>query len=154
MGQLLDTIKQFFLEEDWSFTESQMDTGLLLKFQGKNGQWNCYALVREDEEQFVFYSYAPIDIQEAMYPPIIEYLTRANFGLSIGDFEFNFMTGTVQFKTGIDVQGLESNLVSALIGHLVYTNVVTMDKYLPGLEPIIMGKTTPEKAITRIETGG
>jgi len=151
MGQLLETIKQFFKEDNWSFTESQADTGLSLRFAGKSGQWNCYARVREQEGQFIFYSYAPIDVPKAKYPPIIKYITRANFGLSIGDFEFNFLMGTIQFKTSIDVNGEESKLSFALIKHLVYGNVVTMDKYLPGLELVVKGKATAEQAIAQIE---
>jgi hypothetical protein len=150
MSQLMDAIKRFFREDNWSFTESQMDTGLSLKFGGNYGQWNCYARVRE-EGQFVFFSYAPLDIPEGKYPLITEYITRANFGLYIGDFEFNYMTGTVQFKTSIDVRGQETDLSSTLIKHLVYTNVVTMDKYLPGLEMVVTGKATPEQAIEQAE---
>lgn len=151
MGQLVEAIRQFFQEDNWSFTESQVDTGLSLRFGGRNGQWNCYARVREEDGQFAFYSYAPVDIPEAKYPVTTEYITRANFGLHIGDFEFNFITGTVQFKTSIDVKGQESGLTSTLIRHLVYTNVVTMDKYLPGLELVVMGKATPAQAIARTE---
>ena len=151
MGQLLETIKQFFKEENWSFVESEVDTGLILKSGGKSGQWNCYARVNEEEGQFIFYSYAPVSVPESNYTSVTEYITRANFGLIIGDFELNFITGTIQYKTSIDMKGEESKLSSTLIRHLVYTNVVTMDKYLPGFNLILESKATPEQAITYIE---
>jgi hypothetical protein len=151
MGQIMLKLQQFFRENSWSFMESQDKTGLMLKFGGRSGKWNCYAEAREPRGQLVFYSYAPVDVPEASYSAVIEYLTRANFGLGIGDFEFNFLSGTVQFKTSIDVTGEESNLSLNLIKHLVFTNVVTMDKYLPGLQSVLEGKTTPEQAIARID---
>ncbi|MFC1944176.1 YbjN domain-containing protein [Chloroflexota bacterium] len=151
MGKLLETIKRFFQEDGWDYTESTMDTGLLLRFGSRNEQWNCYARVREQYGQLMFYSYAPVDIPEPKRLSIAEYITRVNFGLHIGDFEMNFSTGTVQFKTGIDVKGQEENLTFTMIKHLVYTNVVTMDKFLPGLRMIISENMTPDQAITRIE---
>jgi hypothetical protein len=35
---------------------------------------------------------------------------------------------------------------------LVYTNVLTMDQYLPGIEAVISSKTSPEEAIAQIES--
>jgi len=33
-----------------------------------------------------------------------EFLTRANYGLNIGNFEMDFQDGEIRFKTAIDVE--------------------------------------------------
>ena len=73
-----------------------------------------------------------------------------NYGVVIGNFEMNFYDGEIRYKTSIDVEG--DRLTPALVKHLIYTNVATMDKYLPGIMSMIYGNLSAEEAISRIES--
>jgi len=42
-----------------------------------------------------------------------KFLTRANYGMMIGNFEMDFTDGEIRYKTSIDVEG--DKLSSALI---------------------------------------
>ena len=42
-------------------------------------------------------------------------------------------------------------LSSALIKALVYTNVIMMDEYLPGILAVVSGELSPVEAIAKIE---
>jgi hypothetical protein len=44
-------------------------------------------------------------------------------------------------------------LTSAQIKNLVYTNVMMMDEYLPGIKAVIEGRATPEQATRLVEQG-
>lgn len=151
MSEILQNTKQFFDAEDWAYQEAQ--SGLMLNFGGKNGQWRCFARIREEQGQFIFYSFAPYELTPDQFPVVSEYAMRANFGLFIGNFELNYATGTLQYRTSIDVEGEEDKLSSALMKHLVYQNVLTMDRYLPGLRAILEEGVSPEAAISRVEDG-
>jgi hypothetical protein len=111
----------------------------------------CYAQVVEDEEtaQFIFYSVCPVNVPENKRLSVAEFITRANYGLLIGNFELDLVDGEVRFKTSIDVK--DDRLSSALFQPLVYTNVVMMDRYLPGIMAVIYGGVSPENAIAQIE---
>ena len=102
---LLSQIIAFFTEDDWSFTKLQGESALRLLFQGENGKWVCYARAREEQQQFAFYSICPIDIPKYKRFAISEFLTRANYGMTIGNFELDFTDGEVRYKTSIDVEG-------------------------------------------------
>ncbi len=78
-----------------------------------------------------------------------EFLTRANYGLVIGNFEMDFGDGEVRYKTSIDVEG--DRLTSALIKQMVYINVLMMDRYLPGIMKVAFGNADPARAIAEIE---
>lgn len=149
MGIIMERVKQFFEADQWAYAESEI--GLKLNFGGRTGTWRCLARVREDEGQFLFYSFVPLEVPAAQMPLVAEYLMRANFGLFIGNFELNYRTGTVQYRTSIDVEGDEEALSLPVIKHLVYQNVLTMDKYLPGLQAVIEGRMSPEAAIEATE---
>ncbi|MBC7340390.1 MAG: YbjN domain-containing protein [Firmicutes bacterium] len=97
----------------------------------------------------MFYSVCPVNVPEGKRLAVAEYLTRANYGLVIGNFEMDFRDGEVRYKTSIDVEGAE--IAPALVRNLVYANVITMDRYLPGLLGVIYGNLTPEQAIAQVE---
>jgi hypothetical protein len=147
---ILQEMLNFFTEDDWNFTKLQGESVLQLPFQGTNGKWNCYAKAREENKQFVFYSLCPIAAPKNKRQAVAEFLTRANYGLMIGNFELDFNDGEIRYKTSIDIVG--DNLSFALIKNLVYTNVTMMDEYLPGILFVIDGNASPKEAITKIET--
>lgn len=143
-------IINFFTEDDWAYTKIQGEPTLRLAFQGKNGKWTCYAKAREQQQQFVFYSICPINTPENTRLTMAEFITRANSGMIIGNFELNFTYGEIRYKTSIDVEG--DSLSFALIKQMVYANVMMMDQYLPGIMSVIDGDVSPEKAIAQIES--
>jgi hypothetical protein len=140
---------RFFTEDDWSFTKIQGQSSLKIGFQGKNGEWMCYAKAREEQQQFVFYSIAPINAPEEKRSAIAELFTRANYGMIIGNFEMDFNDGEIRYKTSLDVA--DTQLTPARLKPLVYTNVTMMDKYLPGIRAVIEEGVSPEAAIRHVE---
>jgi hypothetical protein len=144
-------LTRFFQEDDWSFTRFKGQDSLRLAFVGKNGQWNCIAQAREEQQQAVFYSISPVAAPLELRLPVAEFFTRANYGLIIGNFELDFSDGEIRYKTSIDVEG--DYLSQALIKQLVYTNVLTMDQYLPGIMAVVEQGMEPKEAIARIEGG-
>jgi hypothetical protein len=144
-GQILEEIISFFTKDDWPYTKIKGEPVLLTAFQGENGKWNCSAKVREEQEQFVFYSICPVNAPDSKRLAVAEFLTRANSGMIIGNFELDFADGEIRYKTSIDVEG--DRLTSALIKRLVYANVTMMDEYLPGIRSVIDNDVSPVDAI-------
>jgi hypothetical protein len=107
--------------------------------------WTCYAQVRPEHNQVLFYSVVPFAVPPGRRLPAAEYITRANFGMAMGNFEMDFENGAVRFKTGIDVTGDE--LTPALLSPLLYANVLMMSTYLEGLLDVAEGDVAPMDAI-------
>ena len=78
-----------------------------------------------------------------------EFLTRANYGLIVGNFELDFDDGEVRYKTSLDVEDAE--LLPALLAHIVYANVTNMDRYLPGIVAVLASSQTPAEAVAQID---
>jgi hypothetical protein len=146
---IFQAVLNFFQEDDWSFTKIKSQPTLRMAFKGKSGQWTCYAKAREEQQQFIFYSLCPIAIPKPKRNKIAEFLTRANYGMTIGNFELDYTDGEIRYKTSIDVTG--DRLTAALIQRLVYINVTMMDEYLPGIQAVLAGQT-PEAALQSIES--
>lgn len=148
-NQIFNTIIEFFETDEWQFNWLEGTSMLSMGFTGKNGKWTCYAQAREDQEQLVFYSVCPINAPEDRRHQIAEFITRANYGMIIGNFELDFNDGEIRYKTSVDVEG--DSLTIALVKQLVYANVIIMDRYLPGLMRVIYSDSTPAEEIEKIE---
>lgn len=146
---IFSAIVNFFELDDWQFVKIPQTSSLRLLCGGKNGQWTCYANAREEVSQFVFYSVCPVKVASHKRPNIIEFITRANSGMIMGNFEFDFVDGEVRYKTSIDVEG--DRLSFTLIKQMVYANVTMMDEYLPGIMAVIESEVEVSEAISRIE---
>ena len=148
-GSLFDIVTAFFAAEDWPIYNRKDTTDLQLAFQGDNGQWSCYVRVNETRKEFLFYSLCPVTAPVDKRLTMAEFLTRANYGLTIGNFEMDFDSGEIHYKTSLDVEG--DQLSTALVRQLVYANVMIMDQYLPGIMAVLYGKVSPIEAIAQVE---
>jgi hypothetical protein len=144
-----DLLGTFLTDDGWY--PSRVEGKYLYKvgFTGDNGDTRCYAQIRVDQEQFVFYVIAPMKAPEAKRMAMAEFLTRANYGLFIGNFEMDFSDGEIRYKSSLDFEGVELSV--PLITHAIYPAVNTMDEYLPGIMKVIASDETPEKIIAQIE---
>ncbi|MDM9583743.1 YbjN domain-containing protein [Nostoc sp. GT001] len=148
-GSIFEVIINFFQADNWPFVQLPEQPALQIPFQGENGKWNCYARARSEQNQFVFYSIFPVNAPENKRLAVAEFITRANCGMMIGNFELDFSDGEISYKTSIDVEG--DRLSFALIQRVVYANVTMMDEYLPGIMSVIYGNVSPEEAIAQVE---
>ncbi|MGI0485217.1 YbjN domain-containing protein [Pantanalinema rosaneae CENA516] len=142
-------LKCFFQQQTWAYFSLPEQSVIYFDFQGKHDKWECYAQVREAEQQLVFYSVLPMKVAKKSRHLVAEFLTRANYGLILGNFEMDFNDGEIRYKTSIGVEG--SHLDFALIQQVVYSNLSITDKYLPGILQVMNGQKLPATAIVQIE---
>jgi len=147
--QIFNTIIEFFEEDEWDFQWVDGMPILSMGFSGKNGKWICYAQAREAQNQFVFYSILPSNAPQDKRATMAEFITRANYGMIIGNFEMDYDDGEIRYKTSVDIEG--SELTLAMIRQLVYANLIITDRYFPGIMRIMYSDSTPEDVLEDIE---
>lgn len=147
--QAFESLGQFLNDDSWHPQQLDDKTIYRVYYSGDNGDLRCYAQIRVDLEQFIFYVVAPVKAPEEIRPAVAEYITRANYGLRIGNFEMDYQDGEIRCKSSIDFEGL--SLDSNLIKNVIYPAVHTMDFYLPGMLNVMFGNKDPKEAIAEIE---
>ena len=145
---LYDAMVAFFKTDQWPCLALEGSTVLTMNFEGQNARWTCYAQVREEQQQFIFYSLCPITIPEDRRADVLEFLTRTNYGLIIGNFEVELEEGEVRYKTSFDCEDVP--LTPALFKNVVYPNVAMMDQYLPGIFSIVYAEDLPLEALEEV----
>lgn len=148
---MFDTMVQFFKDDEWRFEQIEGKTILKMGFKGENGAWRCFAQIREEQKQFIFYSILDFNVPAEKRPKMAEFITRANYGLITGNFEMDFSDGEVRFKTSMDVKDNEDKFCTSLIKKMVYLNVLMTDKYLPGIVAVQHDLLSPQEAIAKVE---
>jgi hypothetical protein len=143
------TLSEFLHDDGWHPQQLDDKTVFRVYFSGDHGDVRCYAQIRVDLEQFLFYAVAPVKAPPDVRLAVAEYITRANFGLRIGNFELDYADGEVRYKSSLDFEA--ETLTPKLIKNAIYPAVHTMDFYLPGLLTVMYGNKTPEEAIEEIE---
>lgn len=149
--QAFELLSNYLDEDEWFPRRIEGKYAYSMSYTGKNGDLRCYAIVRVDLEEFLFYAVAPVKVPEEVRPAVAEYLTRANYGLRIGNFEMDYSDGEVRYKSSIDFEG--QALTADLIRNAIYPAVHTMDRYLTGLLRVSFGGATPLEAIEEVEGG-
>ena len=146
--QLFESMRRFFEVEDWKFAEIEGQTALRLGCTGENGEWTCYAQIKEDPGRFIFYSVLSVKAPENKRNSVAEFMTRANYGMVLGNFEMDFEDGEVRYKTSAYLEDFQPT--KDFFHTLVYTNLLVMDKYLPGIMSVIYAGMSPEQAIAHV----
>jgi len=145
---ILDNTKTILEIQEWPF-QSLDATTLKIDIDGKAANWVVLIKALEEIGQLVIYSIAANKAPELRRNAVQEFLTRANFGLRIGNFEFDLDTGEIRFKTSLQFAG--ETLVPEMIEQCLLINVLTMEKYLPGILQMIFTDSSAETVIASIE---
>jgi hypothetical protein len=147
--EAFDTLGSFLEEDGWHPQRIEEQYIYRTGFEGQNGRMPCIAQIVVELEVFQFYAYASVKVPEENRLAAAEFLTRANYGMRIGNFELDFRDGEVRYKSSLDFE--DSPLTPTMIRNAIYPAVQTIDRYLPGLMEVIYAGVSPEDAVAKIE---
>jgi hypothetical protein len=144
-------IKAFVESSDWDHEVVEEGSTLRFAMKGENGAWMSIALADEELNQCIVMSYLDGEVEERLRPAMAEYITRANYGMRIGNFEMDFEDGDLRFRTSIDIDGetMQPDIFRLLVMH----NAEQFDRYLPGIEAVRRGEK-PKDAVAAVEQAG
>ena len=157
MGVVADAIATYFDERDWP-TAMHADGTRVATVEGENGSWSIIVQPIEERGLLAIYSVVPAESPTERRSDVLEFISRANDGLALGNFEYDHSLDIVRFKTSIDVMGIvpiletDATLMAWFVADLLATNVTTTDQYLPALLSVIDGSTSAASAVAWAES--
>lgn len=145
----LATLATFLAADGWRPQRIVGQRAFTMVYRGKYGNFTCLAELHAEAQQLICYAIAPIVAPTHSITAVAEFITRANYGAYIGNFELCYTSGEVRCKSSIDFEG--ELLSERLIRNTIYPAVRLMDTYLPGLIRVITHNASPHEAIDEIE---
>lgn len=106
-------------------------------------------LILFNEDGYSALGVCPISADEESRADVMDYLTRANYGLRNGNFELDLRDGEIRYKTYVCCYGMEPEyLTDEVIERSIFMIPSMFKKYGNGIAAIAMGFSDP---ITEIE---
>lgn len=145
----LDQVAAYFESLEVAIARVDGDT-LTVPIEISAGMLQGIAHLRRAQQILVFYAASPQRVPADRRGAVAEYITRANYGLPMGNFEMDFADGEVRFRVSMDYEG--TGLSPVQINNVVQPAVHLMDRYLPGLMEVAYGGKDATDAIAAIES--
>src|SRR5207249_1494636 len=104
-GRILKAVARCFKDNHWKYlcVEIGGEIRLFTLVQKQNSDFLCMGRVREEKNEFVFYTYCGVKVPESKRQEAAEFFARVNDGLMIGNFEMDMEDGAAYFKAPIAV---------------------------------------------------
>lgn len=150
MVAVLDAVREFLDSEGWPYELAAEQGRVRMRFRGVNGEWNvAVQLVGDDAGKIVVYSLPGPAVPEGRRLAVNEVVARLNWGTVLGNFELDVDSGAFRYRTSADFRGGEPS--ADLVSHLVFTNVLMVDRYLPAIEAVAWQGRDPADAVAEVE---
>lgn len=142
-----EKVTNYLKEKGWNYTENLEQGTFNFSLNGSNGLYRCKFVVEEDRQKLGFYSYCVAICPRDARIKTAELLMRFNSIIFSGNFELDFETGGILFKTGLFCHDI--HLTTIILDNLVVPNVSVMDDFTPAILRLMY---SPITAIEAFET--
>jgi hypothetical protein len=145
---LQDTVCRALEQMEWKY-EITDEGWVAARVRGRQAAYDVRLRTDEDAEIVACYVSAGTLVPEERRNAAAEALTRANWGLRVGNFEMDYSDGEIRFKVSVDVEG-------GLLGHTMVQNMISagismQDRYHPALMRVLYAGAEPAEAIAEAE---
>jgi hypothetical protein len=144
-----ETLEAFLQNDGWFPSPIDGTTAYRCGFSGTNAKFRVIAQINVELEQLYLYAVAEVNVPEDARLNVAEFITRANYGMRIGNFEMDFSDGEIRYKSALDFEG--DTLTDRLIYNALYPAVSTVDRYFPALMRVAFGGAEATEAIAEVE---
>lgn len=146
----LENVREILNIVGWDPEETEQEGVLRVDFTEDNIPIeDAIADVRIDYERFLLYlnfrERAPVEHRRET----MEFVTRVNYGLVIGNFELDLNDGFVRFKSSVDFTGVE--LIPPLIRDAIKSAMDAVEQYADAIVEVMQGKKKAKQALEEAE---
>jgi hypothetical protein len=110
----------------------------------------CFLEIYIDQQQFVSYLLFEPVVPEVHRAAVQEFVTRANHGMKIGNFEMDLDSGAVRYKSSVGFAGAE--LTEVLVVNAVMMALGSVRPYSAAFLGVVDGSQEPRAAIAAAES--
>ena len=146
---LIETIEQVLVEDDWHYERDDDRDVVMTGVKCRNTSLRMAFDAKEDKQIVLLYGLIDGRVPESRLAEAAEFISRANFGLLVGNFEMDWADGEIRFKVSVDVEGGE--LTPTMVRNMTNYCVVTVNRYYPSLMGVLFGNLDPAEAATAAE---
>lgn len=138
-----------FESVDWPVDPDPEHRIIHLSYKGNEAEYRCVAAILNDPLVVQFFVIIPTAIPTDKLMKIAEFTARANWGLTLGRFEFSFGERQLRFQTAAPLPDGKFNEYT--MKRLVVLNIASVEAYFPAIMSIIFADVSPAAAVQKVE---
>ncbi len=142
-----ESLIRYFNHKGWQF-DSISEGAFLIPINHEGIKFNLIVDFILREERISVYSIFQPKIRVDKRSQIAELITRINYGLNVGNFEFDYTDGDLRFKTSFFFQDIA--LTDKILDNLILSNVWCFTLTNPTLNNVLSDLQTPEEAYSQL----
>ena len=148
-NDLLERVQALLVEMEWKFAQNPDVPDLLMLGGGKHGCYGCLLQIHPERPLVIFYAHVQCRVPEEKRGAMAEFLTRANYGLWLGNFEMDCHDGEIRYKTSLHIG--DGVLTRDMLSNVLWANLGTVDRYLHGIMSVLWNDVSPEDAAGMVQ---
>ena len=137
-GELIDQVRDYLDENDWNYEYMDMKNAILTGVNLKCKLQSTRMYFVFNDNGFTLYANISMKADEATRVMAMEFITRANYGTRIGNFELDMNDGEIRYKVYLSTRD-EDRLSKEQIEEAIYVAVSMLNRYGDGLVKVLMG---------------
>lgn len=150
MSDIVDQVRDYLDQNDWKYEyiadRNYIKAGVNLKCKLQTVK----LLITFNEKGYTVLASATMNASEDTRASVLEYISRANFGLRNGNFEMDLRDGEVRYKTYTNCRGLD-RLPNEIIEDSIIIPPMMFSRYGDGMAALMFGFSDPETEIKKAE---
>jgi len=153
-NRMLETVRQYFIEEDWSAEELTRPDGgscFAIQFQMPHGLLQVFIDVFGDGDRFAVHAYSSIQVPEQHRIQVAIYTAYANFNMLTSRLELDMENGDLRMTATVDVE--DSELSRKMIHIMENIVIIEMNRHMSSILAIIYGNLTAVDAYALYRNG-
>lgn len=147
---MINSVRDFLDGDDWNY-DFESDNNLIRTGINLDCKLNSInEVIAFSDAGFQVYAMIKLDADEETRPKVMEYITRANYGLRLGNFELDLEDGEIRYKVYTNTKGM-TELPQEIVEDAIIVPAMMFDRYGDGLATLMMGFSDPATEIEKAE---
>lgn len=150
MYDMIDRVRDYMDKDDWKY--EYVDDRHLIR-AGVNLKCKLQSVrmfISFNENGYTVVAVPPMKADEASRPNVMEYITRANYGLRNGNFEMDVEDGEIRYKVYVNAKGM-NDISDDIIDDSIKLPALMIDRYGDGMAALMFGFSDPATEIQKVE---
>jgi hypothetical protein len=149
--RVIEQTRKYLDENDWHYEYVEDKHVIRFNYTMKSCKISSLRLfITFSENGFSVLTISSMNADESSRQNVMEYITRANYGLRNGNFEMDVRDGEVRYKTFVFTKCFNS-LPDDIFEQAIYTPLSMFSRYGNGMAALMVGFSDPETEIKKAE---
>lgn len=151
MYEIEKAVREYLESKELRFQHVENMHSFLMGIELNCSEMNrcAMSIVAHDEEDLSCHVTYETNVPEYARGRVVEYLTRANYGLFLGSFQMDMNDGQIIYQIGAAYS--DHSVTEDELGRMISVASGMAERYAEGLHDVICGNLSPEQAVARAE---